>query len=88
MYKLILTVLIVAILAFGYSILKDADINPGQVNTKSAYAAITQVQDSVKDAAESVADFVGQDDIAEYEGFEGLASKFWTWAQELKDSLD
>jgi len=88
MYKVILTVLVIAILIVGYIVFKDVEFVSGEANVESAYDAITQVQDSVKDTAAAVADTIGREGGSEYEAPEGLASKLWTWAEALKDLLD
>ena len=87
MYKAILTVLVIAILIVGYIVFKDAEFTPGQANIESAYDAITQVQDGVKDTAGDMADAIGRESISDYDAPEGLASKLWKWAKTLMQAL-
>ena len=83
MYKVILTVLVIVVLAFGYSVLKDTIISPGEANVESAYDAIVEVQNSVKDTAGDMADMIGRESAFENEAPDGLASKLWQWARSL-----
>ena len=87
MYKLILTVLVIAILIAGYIVFQDTDFVPGQVNAEDALDVIVQVQDNVKDTAGDIADMIGRESTFEYDAPEGLASKVWEWARSLNTWL-